>query len=214
MEELNEQANEKTKTYKKKRKLQKARREFEELQSQIESLPSMKINNITPRIDKTQDRMEEKVEIGLNSLKLPSNHHINLSFTAEKTKEVIEDIKREASAAVPRKKVVVKNKIMTAKAVSSGKPNIQPRIKRTVEAVSMSMEPSQEMPKLKAEIPKVQEIDVHVKNAQKAKKNLNEFGERKKKEWSEMLAQVFVGSREREIKDKEELSAPVESELN
>lgn len=127
---------------------------------------------------------------------------------------MIEDIKREASAAVPRKKVVVKNKIMTAKAVSSGTPKIQPRIKRTVVAVSMSMEPSQEMPKLKAEIPKVQEIDVHVKNAQKAKKNLNEFGERKKKEWTEMLAQVFVGSREKEIKDKEELSAPVESELN
>lgn len=74
MEELNEQANEKTKIYKKKRKLQKAKRALEDLQNQIESLPSMKINNITPRIDKTQYRMEEKVEIGLNLLKLHGKH--------------------------------------------------------------------------------------------------------------------------------------------
>lgn len=115
---------------------------------------------------------------------------------------MIEDIKREALAAVPKKKVVVKNKITKAKAVDSGKPKSQPRTKRNVESV--------EQPKLKPdEIPKVQEIDVHVTNAQKAKKNLDEFGERKKKEWSEMLRQVFVGSC---LKDKEELSAPIESE--
>lgn len=119
---------------------------------------------------------------------------------------MIEDIKREALAAVPKKKVVVKNKITKAKAVDSGKPKSQPRTKRNVESVSMSVE----QPKLKPdEIPKVQEIDVHVTNAQKAKKNLDEFGERKKKEWSEMLRQVFVGSC---LKDKEELSAPIESE--
>lgn len=119
---------------------------------------------------------------------------------------MIEDIKREALAAVPKKKVVVKNKITKAKAVDSGKPKSQPRTKRNVESVSMSVE----QPKLKPdEIPKVQEIDVHVTNAQKAKKNLDEFGERKKKEWSEMLRQVFVGAC---LKDKEELSAPIESE--
>lgn len=122
---------------------------------------------------------------------------------------MIEDIKREALAAVPRKKI--KNKIMTAKAVSSTEPKSQPRTKRNVESVNTSKE-----------IPNVQEIDVHVDNVQKVKKNLDEFGEKKKKkEWSEVLAQVLVGSRlkdhDKEINDKKELCqspAPLESEFN
>ncbi|KAL1489437.1 hypothetical protein ABEB36_014332 [Hypothenemus hampei] len=69
VEALNEAARLRTAISLKQRRQEEKRKEFEAMKNKIHLLPSNKVQDVTPRIDKTLDRLKEKIEIAKLSKK-------------------------------------------------------------------------------------------------------------------------------------------------